>query len=775
MKQDYTGNHNIIPDLTVARQFLSLLDKNGSKFTFEVIEEPKPKDRKAKIQRYHGTLEQYQKILINANQNGYGVFVAVNATNGAGRRKEDIERIRALFVDLDGSPIATVYDAPLKAHIIVESSPGRFHGYWIVDGVPLEQFESAQKKLAQRFKGDPSVCDLPRLMRLPGFVHRKEAPFQSRILDASGINPYSLQEFQDAFGLAVSAQHKDQAPSVHESQVLVRLREHQLLRKEEPLVEGRWKIKCPWSHEHTDGDDNAYYYPKPSKKYPREGFHCFHTHCKYRDIRALRSFLNLTPLEGVEPLPLFREVHPPAPYPVEALGPILGRAAEELHDTVKAPMAVIAQSLLGAASLLTQGHANVETEDGRCVALSLFLITVAESGERKSAVDDIVLSTILDWQENLMNTHRKEMQEYQDKLDVWMEKKRKALARDKSFHLPELEQGPERPITPLIIVEEPTYEGLVKHLEYGHPSTGIFSDEGGRFLGGNAMSKENMLKTLAGLSSLWDAKKGKPITRIRSVDKTLALYGRRCALHLMIQESVYGKLSENSLCDTQGFLPRCLVSFPESMVGKRTYVNSNPRKLPGVQAFGEHCKVLLSLPYPSAPPPAPKNQLNPASIPLSREGHRLYVEFHDSREKRFGKFEDYHGIRRFGSKAAEHVLRVAGVMALFEDSSTKEISTDHIKRAIIIIDYYLGERLRLDNYYCVEPSLLTAQKVLDWAQARGKKGVRLSDLYQYGPPEVRSKDRAIAILLKLEEHGRAYPVPACEIEEGTTGKAWKFV
>ena len=65
---------------------------------------------------------------------------------------------------------------------------------------------------------------------------------------------------------------------------------------------------------------------------------------------------------------------------------------------------------------------------------------------------------------------------------------------------------PEPPIEPLIIVEEPTYEGLVKYLARGQPSVGLFSDEGGRFVGGNAMNRDNLLKTLAGLSSLWDAK-----------------------------------------------------------------------------------------------------------------------------------------------------------------------------------------------------------------------------------------------------------------------------
>jgi hypothetical protein len=759
---DIVNNDFIKPDPKMARQFLDLLDETDTSFTFVIIEEPKPKDRMANVAAYYGTIEQYQDVFSKANKNGYAVFVTINVTNSKERTKANIERVRALFVDLDGSPIDPVYNAPLKAHIVVESSPGRYHAYWLVNDVPLDMFEAAQQMLIRQFNGDHSVCDLPRLMRLPGFVHKKNVPFQSRIIEISRRPPYTFQKFQEAFGSIPSVPRlSEQSSSLLESAVLVKLRERGLLKTTGKADSGRWLMRCPWASEHTDGSEEAFYYSKLSKEYPNEGFQCFHAHCKYRDIRTLRSFLGLPPTENV--LPLFREIPPSSEYPVDALGSILGKAAKELFATVKAPVAVIAQSLLGAASLVSQGYADVATIDGRRIALSLFLITIAESGERKSAVDDIVLAPILDKQKSLCSIYR-------EKLDQWQEAKKKEDRVGASF-----EKARERPIMPIIIVEEPTYEGLIKHLEYGQPSVGLFSDEGGRFLGGNAMNKDNMLKTLSGLSSLWDAKKDKPITRIRSGDSSLALYGRRCAFHLMIQESVYNKLNECSICDTQGFLPRCLISFPESMAGKRTYVDCDPRTLPGVIAFKKRCNDILSGNYPFACPAASQNQLEPIPIPLSKEAHNLYVEFHNSHEKRLGKQEDLYEIRRFGSKAAEHLLRLAGVLAFFENPSVIEISADYIERGAVIMDYYLNERLRLKNCYFVDPILVIAQKVLDWAKARGKLGVLLSELYQYGPSEVRSKDKALAVLSKLEEHGRAFTVPSSELNEKAIGKAWKFV
>lgn len=648
--------------------------------------------------------------------------------------------------------------------MIIESSPERYHVYWLVEDAPLDSFESMQKRLAERFGGDPSVCDLPRLMRLPGFLHRKLKPYQSHILETPATLPYSFQKFQEAFDTS-SAAPQEQIPNNHlDSTTLTKLRELGLIKRLEHEEEGRWVIRCPWAHEHTTGEE-AYYFSKSNPGYKgTEGFQCFHVHCKERNISALRFFLGLSPIAGLDPLPLFREIGAPPEFPIEALGPLMGRAAIEIHKTIQAPLAVIGQSLLGVASLVTQGQANIEI-DGREVSLSLFLITVAESGERKSAVDDVVLSAVLDWQQCLWNTYKQERGAYEAALERSQEEKKNGSNP----------QSPEPPLMPIMVVEEPTYEGLVKYLEHGQPSIGLFSDEGGRFLGGNAMNRDNLLKTLAGFSSLWDAKSNKPITRMRSSDQSLALYGRRVALHLLIQESVYSKLNQQSMCESQGFLPRCLISFPESMAGTRTYVTENPRELPSVKIFRDQCNALLDRRFPIADPPAPKNQLAPLTISLTGDAYAKWIEFHNQLETQLGKQGAYHPIRRFGSKAAEHVLCIAGVFAIFENPSTSKVEIGHIGRAIEIIEYYLLERLRLDSYACIDPTLLTAQKVLDWAEVKGKQGVLLRDLYQYGPSDVRSKETASAILKVLEEHGRAFPIPAHEITPGGRGKAWRFI
>ncbi|MBB6018644.1 phage/plasmid primase, P4 family [Deinococcus radiopugnans] len=107
------------------------------------------------------------------NQARCGVFFAVNGLtpNARQRKTEHVERVAAIFLDLDGAEMPT--DLPLQPTATVQSSAGRHHVYWAVDGVPLEEFGLIQTHLATLYGADPAVKDLPRVMRLPGYYHGK--------------------------------------------------------------------------------------------------------------------------------------------------------------------------------------------------------------------------------------------------------------------------------------------------------------------------------------------------------------------------------------------------------------------------------------------------------------------------------------------------------------------------------------------------------------------------------------------------------------------------
>lgn len=167
-----------------AECFLDTLE-NGDTFTFQTFPERADAKRVRKPAILHGTWKDHKDELARLNALGSGIFVTVNKTDGNGRKADNIQRVRAHFVDLDGAPIQPILHLPIEGqpHMIVETSPGRWHVYWLIEDCPLSEFKERQQRIADRFGGDRSVCDLPRVMRLPGFLHQKTStPHRSRLI-----------------------------------------------------------------------------------------------------------------------------------------------------------------------------------------------------------------------------------------------------------------------------------------------------------------------------------------------------------------------------------------------------------------------------------------------------------------------------------------------------------------------------------------------------------------------------------------------------------------
>jgi len=182
-------------NLAAAEQFLAYLAFSNEPYSFQIIPKTSPS------QIFHGQLEQHASVLIAANYTGAGVFVTVNQTDSKGRKAENITTVRAVFADLDGAPLFPILAYPFKPHIVVESSPDKYHAYWLVEDFPLDKFKAVQQAIAKRFAGDTAVCDLPRLMRLPGFYHQKGDPFQTRILQIEDFPRYSYEAVAEGLSL----------------------------------------------------------------------------------------------------------------------------------------------------------------------------------------------------------------------------------------------------------------------------------------------------------------------------------------------------------------------------------------------------------------------------------------------------------------------------------------------------------------------------------------------------------------------------------------------
>ena len=475
--------------------------------------------------------------------------------------------------------------------------------------------------------------------------------------------------------------------------------------------------------------------------------------------------------EPKEPLPLILKKLPSPTYPLHALGETLGNAAISISECVQCPQSMAGQSVLAAASLAVQAFADVII-DGRIYPLSLFCLTIAGSGDRKSGADNLALKAHNKLQKEWMLEYQKEKDTFQCamaayEIEVKKTKGKKALSQDELTDALNEIPKPLAPIAPYLIAQEPTLEGLQKSFDRGRSSQGLFNDEGGQFFGGHAMSGDNALKSMAGLSKFWD---GKEIIRTRAGDdESMALFGKRLCVHLMIQPIVAEKVLSDPLLQGQGFLPRFLLSWSESIAGTRLYNYKDATQEPALLHYWDVIRDRLSKPLPD-------ENSSPRTLPLSPEAKDIWVKSYNTIESALSKDGKLVNIKATASKAAENIARISGVLALIDDYEAYEIKLKHIEQAAELEQYYLNEALRLHESDSQIADLDNAQTLLDWMKVQQSKIFSLRQITRNGPRASGSrkgKATALKLITTLVEHNWLTSLPDGALIDGKhCSEAW---
>ena len=251
------------PSKAEAQRFLDLLQPGGM-FTFQILDDNKNRNLGRLNKIFHGSLDQLFETLVHYNEQGAGIIVVINKTDFKGRKASNVVKVRSCFVDLDGAPTGPVLNHPIEPAILVESSKGRWHAYYPCSDMPLEAFTPIQHAIADAFNGDHACCDLPRIMRLPGFFHQKvkngvrSEPFRTRIESHYDDLLYTYEQLKEAF--PASEKHvvdqTDGHPSFNETTDLYALRE--ALTYIDPELREDW-VKCGHALKSTDPNLLALY------------------------------------------------------------------------------------------------------------------------------------------------------------------------------------------------------------------------------------------------------------------------------------------------------------------------------------------------------------------------------------------------------------------------------------------------------------------------------------------------------------------------------------
>lgn len=477
------------------------------------------------------------------------------------------------------------------------------------------------------------------------------------------------------------------------------------------------------------------------------------------------------------PEPLRRPVPPPEAYPVAELGPILQPAAESLRRVIQAPDAVCGASVLAAASLAAQALADVEN-DGRTCPLSLWMLTVAESGERKSAVDSEAMQAARDYEKALAKAHEAEQEAHAAELAEWEARCTDAKAKAKKKQgagladaLRSIGPAPPAPLVPRVTVADFTAEGLAKLLAAGWPTVGAFTDEAALVFGGHGMSKETVTRTAGTLCKLWDSG---TLDRVRALDGATKLHGRRLALHLMAQPVIAERALSDDVLSGQGFLARCLLAWPQSTAGTRPYKAESLRDDAALGRLAHRLGELHREPLPLAP--GERQELQPRALRLSADAKTAWVQLHDAVESGMRAGGPFATVKPWASKTPEQALRIAGVLSLLESSAAQEIDAGTLGRAAELALWHLNEAARLAGTAELSPEVRDAEALLGWCHETGRTRLYSTDALQRGPARIRERETFTQAMGELERAGWAESVEGGAILDGKQRRnVWRIV
>lgn len=480
------------------------------------------------------------------------------------------------------------------------------------------------------------------------------------------------------------------------------------------------------------------------------------------------------------------------PFPVEALPAVMRGAVEAIEHHVQAPRSLCAHSILSAAMLCCQGLADVRIEGLPAPRpLSLFMLAVAVSGERKSACDDLALISVAKAEAQLRAEHVEEEREYKATHAAFEAEKKKIEREGKISHeerrqrLRDLRE-PDVPLAPVIRAKEPNLEGLLNLLQIGRGSIGIFTSEGGQFLGGHGMTQESKTRTVTGLSELWDSGSAQ---RVRARE-TLFLNGCRVGISLAAQPRVASALLGDELAKDQGFVGRFLITMPDSRIGFRQIRGTNPLTDERLTGFHTLCRQCLNAGLPLRD--GSRNQLEPPILDLDPDAAVLWRQFAQTVEDGCAPGGPWVPVRSAALKMAENVARIAAILTVFQAPAIiwparitradrvleATVPAETMAAAIAVGSFYLQEALRLTGHAILDPETRAQNDLADWVLEKYGAGGLLapSFIQRLGPHHLRGDAETVRLRIEaLVSFGRLEPAGRQEIDGKTYRETYRVV
>lgn len=401
------------------------------------------------------------------------------------------------------------------------------------------------------------------------------------------------------------------------------------------------------------------------------------------------------------------------PYPVEAWGnegEILRDALEAITYYAQIPVALAGQCILGALATITQQYINAPYPTGSgFMPASLFLLTEIASGGGKSK------TTSMYSHRELISYQKEKRKEYRTLRDEWQAEKTTVARKDLDKWLLD---NP-KPKQPILFAKSGTLIGFLDNMILGNTRNVAWATaEAGLFLGSHSLTNETAQSNISQICDIWSSgefdRMLSPRYNSNFTDEN-GIDGIRFTLDLQGQPPIVAPALNNDVMSGQGLLPRFLFAFPDSLNGTLVFntderLDAKPEKDPRLIAYWQRCRALLD-PVASSVETDSEGNIIRYNMPFeSRQARKALADYQTEKERQLvkgGKLEKY---AEYAKRLHENASRIASILAYFD--GRRFISVDDIKRATLLTDYSMNERIR----YTDKPQAgdNDTQKLINW-------------------------------------------------------------
>jgi len=441
-------------------------------------------------------------------------------------------------------------------------------------------------------------------------------------------------------------------------------------------------------------------------------------------------------------------------YPSLSQFPLLDAAINEAQANIQAPRGLIQNAALTAISAVLQGHVDVRKPNGQVGPTSLMLLAIADSGERKSTVENVFLKPIRAFQAKQCEEVRESQLVWKIKYDTWTVRRNgvlKSITKKALKGLPADEEervllalekeAPAKPKEFKVLYEDSTSEALFHGMYENLSTAGLISSEGGGVLEGRAfndLSKQN---------AIWS---GDSITIDRKTAESFELVGARLTVSLMVQESVFLKYMAHKGEESRGsgLWARFLICRPASTQGTR-YVSTQVPSWYHQTQFASRLEHFLEMGLICFR----GNKKEKEVIGFDSEAARLWVEIANDIESRMCAGGILYGLGDHGSKLVEVISRLAALLHCFEGFEG-DISMSTLQAATDLAKWYSNDFIKLFGENSKEND--EEQELNCWLdnfRKVGKRFVKKNYILQCGPGRFRKKAALEHVLLRLVNNG----------------------